>query len=105
PWTGGTGGYTWSCPSRQAKRMRRTSRRRSSDDSCRGGRGSMGGSGRAGDDPRFGPGHHGGGGGGGRGGGDRGHTGDPARRSEEHTSELQSRFELVCRLLLEKKQP
>src|SRR5699024_3662445 len=34
---------------------------------------------RAGDDPRFGPGHHGGGGGGGRGGGDRGHTGDPAR--------------------------
>src|SRR5207249_11181655 len=37
--------------------------------------------------------------------------GDPARerahqlgvRSEEHTSELQSRFDLVCRLLLEKK--
>src|SRR5207249_7608749 len=36
---------------------------------------------------------------------------DPARlpaptgmdRSEEHTSELQSRFDLVCRLLLEKK--
>src|SRR5699024_11826693 len=27
----------------------------------------------------------------------------PRRRSEEHTSELQSRFELVCRLLLEKK--
>src|SRR5699024_11987491 len=27
---------------------------------------------------------------------------DPAR-SEEHTSELQSRFDLVCRLLLEKK--
>src|SRR6266496_5585527 len=26
-----------------------------------------------------------------------------ARRSEEHTSELQSRRELVCRLLLEKK--
>src|SRR5271167_2700194 len=26
------------------------------------------------------------------------------RRSEEHTSELQSRFDLVCRLLLEKKQ-
>src|SRR5699024_11879500 len=26
-----------------------------------------------------------------------------AGRSEEHTSELQSRFELVCRLLLEKK--
>src|SRR5207249_7966482 len=26
-----------------------------------------------------------------------------APRSEEHTSELQSRFELVCRLLLEKK--
>src|SRR5207249_6087140 len=26
-----------------------------------------------------------------------------ALRSEEHTSELQSRFELVCRLLLEKK--
>src|SRR5699024_11719113 len=26
-----------------------------------------------------------------------------ARRSEEHTSELQSRFELVCRLLLDKK--
>src|SRR5699024_11311279 len=26
-----------------------------------------------------------------------------AVRSEEHTSELQSRFELVCRLLLEKK--
>src|SRR5699024_12771867 len=29
---------------------------------------------------------------------------DPNRpRSEEHTSELQSRFDLVCRLLLEKK--
>src|SRR5438067_9771793 len=28
-------------------------------------------------------------------------VGDP--RSEEHTSELQSRFDLVCRLLLEKK--
>src|SRR5207249_6298597 len=28
---------------------------------------------------------------------------DRARRSEEHTSELQSRFDLVCRLLLEKK--
>src|SRR5207249_11739327 len=26
----------------------------------------------------------------------------PYRRSEEHTSELQSRFDLVCRLLLEK---
>src|SRR5438067_9071541 len=29
--------------------------------------------------------------------------GPDARRSEEHTSELQSRFDLVCRLLLEKK--
>src|SRR5699024_1918701 len=28
---------------------------------------------------------------------------DAALRSEEHTSELQSRFDLVCRLLLEKK--
>src|SRR5207249_4496245 len=28
---------------------------------------------------------------------------DAAARSEEHTSELQSRFDLVCRLLLEKK--
>src|SRR5690349_22268517 len=28
---------------------------------------------------------------------------DTARRSEEHTSELQSRRDLVCRLLLEKK--
>src|SRR5438309_7625418 len=27
------------------------------------------------------------------------------RRSEEHTSELQSQFHLVCRLLLEKKKP
>src|SRR2546428_4891705 len=27
----------------------------------------------------------------------------PAHRSEEHTSELQSRSDLVCRLLLEKK--
>src|SRR2546422_5572063 len=27
----------------------------------------------------------------------------PGRRSEEHTSELQSRLHLVCRLLLEKK--
>src|SRR5699024_12718648 len=27
----------------------------------------------------------------------------PVQRSEEHTSELQSRFDLVCRLLLEKK--
>src|SRR5699024_11345773 len=28
---------------------------------------------------------------------------EDAARSEEHTSELQSRFDLVCRLLLEKK--
>src|SRR5689334_24536082 len=28
---------------------------------------------------------------------------NPERRSEEHTSELQSQFHLVCRLLLEKK--
>src|SRR5436190_15613228 len=28
---------------------------------------------------------------------------EPARRSEEHTSELQSHSDLVCRLLLEKK--
>src|SRR5437868_9265975 len=34
-------------------------------------------------------------------GGDRSDVG----RSEEHTSELQSRFELVCRFLLEKKKP
>src|SRR5687768_17705058 len=34
--------------------------------------------------------------------GDRGQDGR-ARRSEEHTSELQSRLHLVCRLLLEKK--
>src|SRR5688572_31474002 len=32
-----------------------------------------------------------------------GHS-SPARRSEEHTSELQSQSNLVCRLLLEKKQ-
>src|SRR5699024_11441784 len=32
----------------------------------------------------------------------RGHLGRK-HRSEEHTSELQSRFDLVCRLLLEKK--
>src|SRR5699024_11564370 len=31
------------------------------------------------------------------------HTRHDAFRSEEHTSQLQSRFELVCRLLLEKK--
>src|SRR5438874_3945533 len=30
-------------------------------------------------------------------------VGDAAGRSEEHTSELQSRRDLVCRLLLEKK--
>src|SRR5207249_7476065 len=30
----------------------------------------------------------------------RGQTGVDALRSEEHTSELQSRFDLVCRLLL-----
>src|SRR5207249_11989000 len=29
--------------------------------------------------------------------------GEEPERSEEHTSELQSRFDLVCRLLLEKK--
>src|SRR5437867_12059881 len=29
--------------------------------------------------------------------------GTPATRSEEHTSELQSPYDLVCRLLLEKK--
>src|SRR5699024_11928261 len=32
-------------------------------------------------------------------------TASASRRSEEHTSELQSRFDLVCRLLLEKKTP
>src|SRR5699024_12261818 len=30
---------------------------------------------------------------------------DDVMRSEEHTSELQSRFDLVCRLLLERKNP
>src|SRR5687768_18353743 len=30
---------------------------------------------------------------------------DIVNRSEEHTSELQSRLHLVCRLLLEKKKP
>src|SRR5438034_8523976 len=33
----------------------------------------------------------------------RGVRGAPRRRSEEHTSELQSHSDLVCRLLLEKK--
>src|SRR2546422_7805122 len=32
-----------------------------------------------------------------------GSGGNPPPRSEEHTSELQSRLHLVCRLLLEKK--
>src|SRR5438067_13161527 len=32
-----------------------------------------------------------------------GPSGNARSRSEEHTSELQSRFDLVCRLLLEKK--
>src|SRR5699024_12202169 len=32
-----------------------------------------------------------------------GYKNDDGERSEEHTSELQSRFDLVCRLLLEKK--
>src|SRR5699024_11614614 len=37
--------------------------------------------------------------------GEQAEGGDPQHRprSEEHTSELQSRFDLVCRLLLEKK--
>src|SRR3712207_7803268 len=35
--------------------------------------------------------------------GHRHHRPRPGRRSEEHTSELQSRQYLVCRLLLEKK--
>src|SRR2546422_6552196 len=35
--------------------------------------------------------------------GDGGGCGEGFRRSEEHTSELQSRLHLVCRLLLEKK--
>src|SRR5437868_10407833 len=35
--------------------------------------------------------------------GDRGWRAGREDRSEEHTSELQSRFDLVCRLLLEKK--
>src|SRR5690606_40564365 len=34
---------------------------------------------------------------------DRAHPAKPQPRSEEHTSELQSRENLVCRLLLEKK--
>src|SRR2546429_7360245 len=34
---------------------------------------------------------------------DDGQVGDGQQRSEEHTSELQSRLHLVCRLLLEKK--
>src|SRR5256885_12226042 len=36
---------------------------------------------------------------------DASNTGWPRRRSEEHTSELQSPCNLVCRLLLEKKKP
>src|SRR5699024_11395706 len=32
-----------------------------------------------------------------------GRRAEAATRSEEHTSELQSRFDIVCRLLLEKK--
>src|SRR5438105_12202131 len=32
-----------------------------------------------------------------------GNESEPTSRSEEHTSELQSRVDLVCRLLLEKK--
>src|SRR5256885_3093724 len=36
-------------------------------------------------------------------GGHRGHRREIAARSEEHTSELQSPCNLVCRLLLEKK--
>src|SRR5207249_5212816 len=35
--------------------------------------------------------------------GSQGDMEDYVERSEEHTSELQSRFDLVCRLLLEKK--
>src|SRR5207247_6499293 len=35
--------------------------------------------------------------------GDSIHRGGRRQRSEEHTSELQSRVDLVCRLLLEKK--
>src|SRR5256886_4184807 len=35
----------------------------------------------------------------------RGITASDLRRSEEHTSELQSQSNLVCRLLLEKKMP
>src|SRR5205085_5165548 len=35
--------------------------------------------------------------------GERQHRGAPVVRSEEHTSELQSQSNLVCRLLLEKK--
>src|SRR5699024_12647951 len=35
--------------------------------------------------------------------GDKNERISPTWRSEEHTSELQSRFDLVCRLLLEKK--
>src|SRR5215211_8893741 len=46
--------------------------------------------GRPGGGPRVRPDHH-----------PRGHR--PPRRSEEHTSELQSHSDLVCRLLLEKK--
>src|ERR1039457_6375279 len=42
-------------------------------------------------------------GGGGRGDHESGHVDHPRRRSEEHTSELQSPCNLVCRLLLEKK--
>src|SRR5699024_11701465 len=35
--------------------------------------------------------------------GEKDNLDDEMARSEEHTSELQSRFDLVCRLLLEKK--
>src|SRR5260370_23713109 len=35
--------------------------------------------------------------------GERARRGTPRRRSEEHTSELQSHLNIVCRLLLEKK--
>src|SRR5690349_25043143 len=51
--------------------------------------------------PRAGP--RAGGGNGPGAGEESGRVAGPDRRSEEHTSELQSRRDLVCRLLLEKK--
>src|SRR5438445_3656820 len=97
----GVDGFSRACGGRGVRGVRSFPTRRSSD--LGGGTPGGGGGGTPGGGGGGTPGGGGGGTPGGGGGGTPGGGISGGGRSEEHTSELQSRQYLVCRLLLEKK--